>query len=197
MAIIISYEKNGKTIYVQKGILCDISLLDKPRIWVDFNGPWTDLYFLSQVDIIRDSNGNEIELTENMEISIFDFDSDENNNSDNLLADGIVILNNTGEYPSVKWLVKIIPNNKYGKFYWVSDTKKYTPICILIQYFFMLFKFIWIYYHSSMLSALAFSSAYFIAWSNVKTLPFPASKSAILSFIFCQYSNSFISTSFL
>ncbi|PHH96697.1 hypothetical protein KST83_10145 [Fusobacterium nucleatum] len=124
MAIIISYEKNGKTIYVQKGILCDISLLDKPRIWVDFNGPWIDLYFLSQVDIIRDSNGNEIELTENMEISIFDFDSDENNNSDNLLADGIVILNNTGEYPIVKWLVKIIPNNKYGKFYWVSDTKK-------------------------------------------------------------------------
>ena len=59
-----------------------------------------------------------------MEISIFDFDSDENNNSDNLLADGIVILNNTGEYPSVKWLVKIIPNNKYSKFYWVSDTKK-------------------------------------------------------------------------
>nr|WP_314656083.1 hypothetical protein [uncultured Fusobacterium sp.] len=124
MAIIISYEKNGKTLYVQKSILCDISLLDKPRIWVDFNGPLTDLYFLSQVDIIRDSNGNEIELTENMEISIFDFDLDENNNSDNLLADGIVILNNTGEYPSVKWLVKIIPNNKYGKFYWVSDTKK-------------------------------------------------------------------------
>ena len=46
------------------------------------------------------------------------------NNSDNLLADGIVILNNTGEYPSVKWLVKIIPNKKYGKFYWVSDTRK-------------------------------------------------------------------------
>ena len=125
MAVIISYEKNGKTIYVQKGILSDISLLDKPRIWVDFNETCADdLYFLSQVDIIRDSNGNEIELTENMEISIFDFDSDENNNSDNLLVDGIVILNNTGEYPSVKWLVKIIPNNKYGKFYWVSDTKK-------------------------------------------------------------------------
>lgn len=114
--------KKWKNNICTKGILCDISLLDKPRIWVDFNGPWTDLYFLSQVDIIRDSNGNEIELTENMEISIFDLD--ENNNSDNLLADGIVILNNTGEYPSVKWLVKIIPNNKYGKFYWVSDTKK-------------------------------------------------------------------------
>ena len=125
MAVIISYERNGKTIYVQKGILSDIPLVDKPRIWVDFNETCAeDLYFLSQVDIIRDSNENEIELTENMEISIFDFDLDENNNSDNLLADGIVILNNTGEYPSVKWLVKIIPNNKYGKFYWVSDTKK-------------------------------------------------------------------------
>ena len=99
MAVIISYERNGKTIYVQKGILCDISLLDKP-------------------------NGNEIELTENMEISIFDFDLDENDNPDNLLADGIAILNNTGKYSNVKWLVKIIPNKKYGKFYWVSDTKK-------------------------------------------------------------------------
>ena len=125
MAVIISYERNGKTIYVQKGILCDISLLDKPRIWVDFNETWADdLYFLSQVDIIRDSNGNEIELTENMEISIFDFDLDENDNPDNLLADGIAILNNTGKYSNVKWLVKIIPNKKYGKFYWVSDTKK-------------------------------------------------------------------------
>ena len=125
MAVIISYERNGKTIYVQKGILCDISLLDKPRIWVDFNETCADdLYSLSQVDIIRDSNGNEIELTENMEISIFDFDLDENDNSDNLLADGIAILNNTGKYSNVKWLVKIIPNKKYGKFYWVSDTRK-------------------------------------------------------------------------
>lgn len=125
MAVIISYERNGKTIYVQKGILCDISLLDKPRIWVDFNESCADdLYFLSQVNIIRDSDGNEIELTENTEISIFDFDLDENNNPDNLLADGIAILNNTGKYSNVKWLVKIIPNKKYGKFYWVSDTKK-------------------------------------------------------------------------
>ena len=81
MAVIISYERNGKMVYVQKGILCDASLLDKPRIWVDFNESCADdLYFLSQVDIIRDSDGNEIELTENMEISIFDFDLDENDN---------------------------------------------------------------------------------------------------------------------
>ena len=126
MAVIISFERNGKMVYVQKGILCDASLLDKPRIWVDFNESCTDdLYFLSQVNIIRDSDGNEIELTENIEISIFDFDLDENNNPDNLLADGIAILNNTGKYSNVKWLVKIIPNKKYGKFYWVSDTNKY------------------------------------------------------------------------
>ena len=126
MAVIISFERNGKMVYVQKGILCDASLLDKPRIWVDFNESCADdLYFLSQVNIIRDSDGNEIELTENKEISIFDFDLDENNNPDNLLADGIAILNNTGKYSNVKWLVKIIPNKKYGKFYWVSDTNKY------------------------------------------------------------------------
>ena len=118
--------KFKRLLYVKnKGILYDVSLLDKPRIWVDFNESYADdLYFLSQVDIIRDSNGNEIELTENMEISIFDFDLDENDNPDNLLADGIAILNNIGKYSNVKWLVKIIPNKKYGKFYWVSDTKK-------------------------------------------------------------------------
>ena len=47
-----------------------------------------------------------------------------NDNPDNLLADGIAILNNIGKYSNVKWLVKIIPNKKYGKFYWVSDTRK-------------------------------------------------------------------------
>ena len=124
MATILSFERNQKTIYVQKGILCDISLLDKPRVWVDFNTPWEDMYALSQVDVILDSNGKEIELKENMPISIFDFDLDENNHSDNLLADGIVITNNTEICKVAKWLVKIIPNPKYGKYYWVSDTKK-------------------------------------------------------------------------
>ena len=99
-------------------------MLDKPRIWIDFNTPWEDLYFLSQADIKTDSNGNEISLKEGMQVSVFDFDSDKNNNPDNLLADGIVVLNETGTYTNTKWLIKVLPNEKYGKYYWVSDTKK-------------------------------------------------------------------------
>ena len=99
-------------------------MLDKPRIWIDFNTPWEDLYFLSQADIKTDSNGNEISLKEGMQVSVFDFDSDENNNPDNLLADGIVVLNETGTYTNTKWLIKVLPNEKYRKYYWVSDTKK-------------------------------------------------------------------------
>ena len=56
-----------------------------------------------------------------VKVSVFDFDSDENNNPDNLLADGIVILNETGTYTNTKWLIKVLP---YEKYYWVSDTKK-------------------------------------------------------------------------
>ena len=60
-----------------------------------------------------------------VKVSVFDFDSDENNNNpDNLLADGIVVLNETGTYTNTKWLMKVLPNEKYGKYYWVSDTKK-------------------------------------------------------------------------
>lgn len=37
-----------------------------------------------------------------VKVSVFDFDSDENNNPDNLLADGIVVLNETGTYTNTK-----------------------------------------------------------------------------------------------
>ena len=63
-------------------------------------------------------------VKEGMQVSVFDFDPDENNNPDNLLADGIVVLNETGTYTNTKWLMKVLPNEKYGKYYWVSDTKK-------------------------------------------------------------------------
>lgn len=41
-------------------------------------------------------------VKEGMQVSVFDFDSDENNNPDNLLADGIVVLNETGTYTNTK-----------------------------------------------------------------------------------------------
>ncbi len=120
-----SYKKqDGTIVSIPQDILYDVSILDKPRIWVDFNTPFDDMYFLSRLDIIKDSEGNEIELKENMEVSVFDYDLDENDNPDHLLADGIAILNRTGIFTHVKWLIKVLPNKKYGRFYWVSDTKK-------------------------------------------------------------------------
>ena len=95
-----SYKKqDGTIVSIPQDILYDVSILDKPRIWVDFNTPFDDMYFLSRLDIIKD-------------------------NPDHLLADGIAILNHTGISTHVKWLIKVLPNKKYGRFYWVSDTKK-------------------------------------------------------------------------
>ena len=125
MTKMFSYKKqDGTIVSIPQDILYDVSILDKPRIWVDFNTPFDDMYFLSRVDIIKDSEGNEIELKENMEVFVFDYDLDENDNPDHLLADGIAILNHTGISTHVKWLIKVLPNKKYGRFYWVSDTKK-------------------------------------------------------------------------
>ena len=62
-------------------------------------------------------------VKEGMQVSVFDFDSDENNNPDNLLADGIVVLNETGTYTNTKWLMKVLPNEKYGK-YQILKSKK-------------------------------------------------------------------------
>nr|WP_315011394.1 hypothetical protein [uncultured Capnocytophaga sp.] len=125
MTKMFSYKKqDGTIVSIPQDILYDVSILDKPRIWVDFNTPFDDMYFLSRLDIIKDSEGNEIELKENMEVSVFDYDLDENDNPDHLLADGIAILNRTGIFTHVKWLIKVLPNKKYGRFYWVSDTKK-------------------------------------------------------------------------
>ena len=125
MTKMFSYKKqDGTIVSIPQDILYDVSILDKPRIWVDFNTPFDDMYFLSRLDIIKDSEGNEIELKENMEVSVFDYDLDENDNPDHLLADGIAILNHKGISTHVKWLIKVLPNKKYGRFYWVSDTKK-------------------------------------------------------------------------
>ena len=51
---------------------------------------------------IRSIQREEATVKEGMQVSVFDFDSDENNNPDNLLADGIVVLNETGTYTNTK-----------------------------------------------------------------------------------------------
>lgn len=103
---------------------CSAALLDKPRIWADFNTPFQDILILPAADIVTDSNGGEVVLEPGKILSVFDFDLDENKQPDHLLADGMIILNKTGHYTDFKWLLTIIPHPVFGKYYRVSDTGK-------------------------------------------------------------------------
>lgn len=127
-----SYEYKGKR--TTKQDKCKASMpLDKARIWLDFNEFCGEdeegepvVYLFSQADIVNDSNGNDVELYEGMEVSVFDDDFDSSNNPDALLAEGIIVRNRLEHYQKVKWLIKLKKNamnyksgNKYA--YWMSD----------------------------------------------------------------------------
>lgn len=123
MANIIPYVYMGKNVLKQIGLTCPISELDKPRMWIDFNELVDcETFLLSRVDIIGDSNGDAIELSEGLGISIFDKDIGEDGSPDNILAEGVVTLNTTSLYSDVKWLVKLISNESHAKtVYKMSD----------------------------------------------------------------------------
>ena len=105
--------------------------LDKARIHLDFNELCicesdAPVYLFSQADIVNDSDGNDVELCEGMEVSVFDGDLDEFSHPDALLADGVLLKNHSGHYPEVKWLIRLKKTrmdyksgNKYV--YWMSD----------------------------------------------------------------------------
>ncbi len=105
--------------------------LDKARIWLDFNeccayDEESEIYLFSQADIVNDSDGNDVELYEGMEVSVFDDDLDKLNQPDAILAEGIIVKNTLEKYPNVKWLIRLIKNkvnNKSGNLYvyWLSD----------------------------------------------------------------------------
>ncbi len=105
--------------------------LDKARIWLDFNEYCSDdregeLYLFSQADIVNDSEGNDVELYEGLEVSVFDDDLDESNQPDAILAEGIIVKNTLKKYTNVKWFIRLIKNkvnNKSGNpyVYWLSD----------------------------------------------------------------------------
>lgn len=92
---------------------CTTSMpLDKPRVWLDFNElcavdeqSGAPIYFFSQGDIVNDAYGNDVELYEGMEVSLFDDDLDDQDRPDAILADGVVIRSFLDRYPAVKWLV--------------------------------------------------------------------------------------------
>lgn len=113
---------------------CTTSMpLDKPRIWLDFNelcaadeDSGAPIYLFSQGDIVNDSHGNDVELHEGMEVSLFDDDLDDRGRPDAILADGVIIRNFLDRWPAVKWLVRLKerPSGHAGwdKYvYWMSD----------------------------------------------------------------------------
>lgn len=132
MAQVYRYQYKGKQ--TTKQDKCTTSIpLDKSRIWVDFNeGCGGDdreeapIYLFSQADIVNDSDGNDVELYEGLEVSVFDYDFDEGKQLDAILAEGIIIRNTLKDYPMVKWLIKLTKNKVNYKsgteyVYWMSD----------------------------------------------------------------------------
>lgn len=130
MAQAYPYQYKGKQ--TTKQDKCKASMtLDKARIWLDFNefcacDEKGVIYLFSQADIVNDSDGNDVELYEGMEVSVFENDFDASNKPDAILAEGIIIRNTLSLYPEVKWLIRLTKNkvnyksgNEYV--YWMSD----------------------------------------------------------------------------
>ena len=87
--------------------------MDKPKIPVDFNELAGNIVLLSQSDTKADSDGNLITLHEGMWVTVYDED-EEDGQPDNLIAEGIVVLNPlVKEHPAwahVKWCCRIDQN---------------------------------------------------------------------------------------
>jgi hypothetical protein len=94
--------------------------MDRARIYVDFNEMVeSDLVLLSKIDVKADSNGNEVTLAEGLFVHIYMDDTDASDNKDNLLADGIVELNDpnkNGQWTSAaKWCCRIDSRGIYNQ----------------------------------------------------------------------------------
>ena len=87
--------------------------MDKPRISVDFNELAGNIVLLSKGDTRMDSEGNLITFQEGMAISVYE-ENIEDGKPDNLIADGIAVLNPLiKEHPAwahVKWCCLIDKN---------------------------------------------------------------------------------------
>lgn len=131
MAQAYSYQYNKKQRMKQDKCRASITL-DKARIWLDFNEHCADdkdnapIYLFSTADIVNDSEGNDVELYEGMEVSVFDNDLDRFDQPDALLAEGVVIKNFLKSSQNVKWLIRLTKNKRSYRsgnlyVYWMSD----------------------------------------------------------------------------
>lgn len=92
--------------------------MKEPRIYIDFNEILEDnLVLLSKSDIKKDSEGNEIVLYQGLKVKIYENDVDDSNEEDNLIAEGIVKLNNSDESwaKHAKWNCRINEDGIYNE----------------------------------------------------------------------------------
>jgi hypothetical protein len=68
-----------------------------PRIQADFNGLFGDLICISHTETCTDDTGAIIKLHEGLQLEVFDTDTNERGDRDDLVATGIVV-------PSPEWL---------------------------------------------------------------------------------------------
>ena len=79
--------------------------MDKARIRVDFN-EFDNPMPISQTDLIIDSDGNEIMLSESLPVYLYEEDYDEFDRKDCLIADGITV-RNPNKSSIAKWCCQI------------------------------------------------------------------------------------------
>lgn len=97
--------------------------MKEARIFVDFNEMVEeDLVILSESDTKEDSKGNKVLLKEGLKVKLYSDDLCGCNESDNLIADGIVELNTNGNWDrEAKWNCRI---NKLGIYNESDKVKK-------------------------------------------------------------------------
>ena len=91
--------------------------MKEARIYVDFNEMIEEnLVILSETDIKEDSKGNRIELKEGLKVKLYSDDLCGCNESDNLIAEGVVELNAQGSFGrEPKWNCRINKSGIYNE----------------------------------------------------------------------------------
>ena len=91
--------------------------MKQARIYVDFNEMIEDnLVILSYTDTKENSNGKKIKLKEGLKVKLYSDDLCGCNDTDNLIAEGIVELNLSGNWErEAKWNCRISKKGIYNE----------------------------------------------------------------------------------
>ena len=80
-----------------------------PLFYVDFNELMDiDVVLFSKTDVRKDASGNDVHISEGLEVAIYSDDIGLDGKPDNLIAEGVVIPNTfTKHFANVKWCCRI------------------------------------------------------------------------------------------